>query len=289
MNLLAVWNARQELTGLIINLACPSQATENLFTVSADFWHEARLELRRRLGQNVYILPQCSAAGDQSPRTLVGKAAAARMLRLQGRTEREEIGRRIADAVTDILPDISKEIAWAPRFAHICEKMEVERRKLTEQDAREAIQTAAAAQQRYEAIQAELAAHPEKKLEKRWYVDISREYRRMVWNREVEERYKSQQTRPVYPLELHILRIGDVAMATNPFEYYLDYGLRIKGRSPAVQTFVVQLAGGGTYLPTARTIPAKGYGSIPAGTLVGPEGGEAIVERTLATLQTLWA
>ena len=39
------------------------------------------------------------------------------------------------------------------------------------------------------------------------------------------------------PVEVHIIRIGDVVIATNPFELYLDYGMRIKGRSPAVQTF----------------------------------------------------
>ena len=33
-------------------------------------------------------------------------------------------------------------------------------------------------------------------------------------------------------------------MATNPFELFLDYGLRIKARSEAPQTFIVQLACG---------------------------------------------
>ena len=31
------------------------------------------------------------------------------------------------------------------------------------------------------------------------------------------------------PVEVHVLRLGDVAMATNPFELFLDYGIQIKG------------------------------------------------------------
>ena len=38
--------------------------------------------------------------------------------------------------------------------------------------------------------------------------------------------------------------IGDLGIVTNPFELFLDYALRIKARSPAPQTAVVQLAAG---------------------------------------------
>ena len=48
---------------------------------------------------------------------------------------------------------------------------------------------------------------------------------------------------PSYKMELHVLRLGDVAIATNPFELFLDYGVQIEGRSPALQTFLIQLAG----------------------------------------------
>ena len=77
-------------------------------------------------------------------------------------------------------------------------------------------------------------------------------------------------------------------MAFNPFEYYLDYGLQIKARSPATQTFVVQLAGTGTYVPTPRSVAGKGYGSIPASNPVGPEGGRLLAEKILAMLTAAW-
>lgn len=73
-------------------------------------------------------------------------------------------------------------------------------------------------------------------------------------------------------------------MCSNRFEYYLDYGDRIKGRSKALHTLVVQLAGDATYLPTERSIQGGGYGAFIAGTAVGPDGGQQIVEATVAAI-----
>ena len=72
-------------------------------------------------------------------------------------------------------------------------------------------------------------------------------------------------------------------------ELFLDYGLRIKARSTALQTFVVQLAAGsGSYLPTRRALAAKHYGAGAADNLVGPEGGQVLVERTVEAIARLW-
>ena len=78
-------------------------------------------------------------------------------------------------------------------------------------------------------------------------------------------------------------------MATSPFELFLDYGERIKARSRAPQTFIVQLAcGEGGYLPTARALRAGGYEAEPASNNVGPEGGRELVEKTLAVVNGLF-
>ena len=63
--------------------------------------------------------------------------------------------------------------------------------------------------------------------------------------RSIIERYMAQQKGEgtTYKMELHVLRLGDVAIATNPFELFLDYGVQIEARSPAMQTFLIQLAG----------------------------------------------
>jgi hypothetical protein len=89
-------------------------------------------------------------------------------------------------------------------------------------------------------------------------------------------------------MELHTLRLGDVALATNAFELYTDYGVQIKARSPAIQTFILQLTGPGTYLPTARAASLGGYGAVIQSSHIGPEGGQVLVERTVEALQALW-
>lgn len=42
-------------------------------------------------------------------------------------------------------------------------------------------------------------------------------------------------------------RLEAAAIATNEFELFIDHGVAIQARSPAVQTILIQLAGGGTY------------------------------------------
>jgi hypothetical protein len=88
-------------------------------------------------------------------------------------------------------------------------------------------------------------------------------------------------------VELHVLRLGDVAMATNPFELFLDYGVRIKARSKPVLTFLVQLSGQTTgYLPTAKGVKGGHYSADKF--IVGPEGGQVLVEETVKRINAMW-
>jgi hypothetical protein len=76
------------------------------------------------------------------------------------------------------------------------------------------------------------------------------------------EQYLNQHNDPFYRMELHVIRLGDVAFATNPFELFSDFGFIMMGRSKARQTFVVQLSCDSCgYLPTERAI--KGADIVP--------------------------
>ncbi len=89
--------------------------------------------------------------------------------------------------------------------------------------------------------------------------------------------------------DIHVLRIGDAAVCTSRFELFNDFGVQIKARSKAVQTFVVQLAGEDGYLPTQRTVQGGGYSAIVQCNVVGPEGGQVLVDRTVELINSLWA
>ena len=300
VNLLYTWNANGELTGVLINLAVPSQASGGS-RISADFWHETRNELRARLGEGLFVFPQCSAAGDQSPVVLAAKKAEARMERFTGRSRREQIAVRIADAVTSILPVMEETVDWNPAFAHRMERVKLSRRRLSEEDIktprkthhRPQLETVEEAFERlreeYRAMRRKIEEQPEVKEKRGWFNDITGVYWRMARASRVLDRFELQKTQPAVPVEVHVIRVGNMAIATNPFELYLDFGVRIKARSKAVQTFVVQLAGRGTYVPTERSVAGGGYGAIPESTEVGPEGGRELVERTLELLDSLWA
>ena len=309
VNLLYTWDKKSKLTGMIINVPCPSQVTESIFQISADYWYETRLEVRKRFGKNIYILPQCSAAGDQAPHIQVGAKDEERMQRLivqdkvpGGRSslgQRRQIALRIADAVTSVYPYMKDNIDWDPVFEHRAEQMELSRRIIDTSGIRNApdatrrltglvdANTPESYAEQYNQLLQEITENPEiKKKDPHWYVGITNAYSKMRGSTGRPDRPSPGQHPAKMPVEIHVVRIGDIAFATNPFELYLDYGIRIKGRSPAIQTFLVQLTGSGGYLPSARAVAGGSYGA--ASTAIGPEGGQELVEKTLEMINAVW-
>ena len=270
VGLLCTYDGKGALTGMAVNLACPSQVSEHEMKVSADFWHEVRTDIRARLGQGLFILPQCAPAGDQSPRWLVNRNIEQVMWERRGLSQRQDIGRRVAEAVAGIVPTAGKDIAREVVVRHSVEMVDLPVRMVTKAERDEA-----------EAAIARFEADPKSdpKVRHSW----------LLWHRRVIARFEEQEKNPFLPVELHVLRVGDVAFATAPFEYYLDYGHRIRGRSPAVQTLCIQLAAGSEgYLPTERAVRGASYGAQAASSKVGPEGGQVIVEHCLRKIAEFW-
>ncbi len=291
---LMTYNDEGDLTGIVLNVPCPSQVREHAYLISADYWHETRQELRRRFGRDLFVLAQCGPAGDQTPRVMIGKRAEQRMWSLEGYEDNEnapcaEIARKIADAISYIEPHAKQDLDRKPKLHHVAEIVQLARRLISEQDVRDAIEEALPFKEKYKEELAELLKNPKIRREPRWHENITMSYRRMERGERVRMRYEIQQKSPTMPVELHAIRLGGVAIATNPFELYLDYAVRIRELSEATQTFLVQKAGcHGTYLPSARSVAHKGYGSVPASTDVGPEGGEQLLEWTVAAINRFW-
>ena len=66
---------------------------------------------------------------------------------------------------------------------------------------------------------------------------------------------------PIADLEVQVVQIGPVAFVTNPAEYFVDYGLRIKKESRFPLTFPVELANGCVgYVPTEEALGPHGGG-----------------------------
>lgn len=285
VDFLFTYDAYHKLTGMIVNVPCPSQCTEGAYFVSADYWHETRCEIRKRHGENLFILPQCAAAGDLSPRIMGKRAAEARMLKLKGygdeynQARRQDIADKLAAAVDEVLPLVAKDIRDQAEFGHRVSKIDLPLRHVTDADLEEAKKQVAE-------WSAKLVEFKDKAPSS---VEYSTAFRRRGFNQQVIDMYEAQKKgKQFLTVELHTLRLGEVALCSNRFEYFLDYGMRIKVRSKAIQTFMVQLAGNGTYLPTERAMKGGGYGAYVASTPIGPEGGQMIVEEHLKRIDELF-
>lgn len=299
INLLYTWDKKSNLTGVMINVAVPAQA-EYGPKISADYWHESREELYKKLGEDLYVFPQISAAGDISPRIQIEKRSEKRMLELTGRTQREQIGVNIANAVTTILPVMKENIEWNPVFKHRVKNIELARRRITHDDIYEAkgtwhkpeVENIPESIDRllaeYKAQDKKLKDNPELKKEENWFVPISSAYWRLSRSVGLMEKYELERSDPTITYQIHAVRLGDMAIITNPFELYVDFGMQMKARSKATQTFVVQLTGEGTYVPTNRAVSGGTYGAIPQSNSIGPEGGRQLVNQSLELIKTLW-
>ncbi|MDY0167514.1 MAG: hypothetical protein RBS80_13285 [Thermoguttaceae bacterium] len=271
VHVLCLYDAEKNPQAAVISLACPAQSVGGS-RLSADFWHDARELLRERHGEQLVVLGFVSAAGDQAPNLLWNKAAEARMNRLRGLSQTQELGRRIANAFDDVLGVIEQDVRADVPFVHRVIRTDLPGRVVT--DAEYAQAKAAC-----DALDAK-----EKMVGSDWW-------NRHFWGYVVSRYETQQQGDPLYPVELHVMRLGDLAIATNPFELYLDYGVQIEARSPAPQTMLIQLAAPldfAYYLPTPRAVAAGGYSAAVTHNLVGPEGGQALVDHTVEAIEQLW-
>jgi len=266
LDMVFAWAPDGKLNGIALAIPCPSQATESLDVFSADFWHEIRVELRARLGADLFVLPICAPSGDQSPHFLLYGNEEAEMRERRGVSERQEIASRVADAVDRALACTDVHGPGPVPFAHIVEELGLPPRTITRADRDWA-------QEQYEE-----------------WVNSTGESTSWTPQRRlaVIETFDGKREPKPVPAEVHVMRIGDIAFATNPFELFVDYGLRIKARSPAPQTVLAQLVGRGLYLPTQRTLDGGGYSVNPEVSLVSPEGGQILVEETLRLINELW-
>ena len=273
VNMLFTRDQAGQLTGILVNLACTAQCDESLWAISSDFWHNVRQAVAERYGAEVHLLPQCAPAGDLSPHLLADRKEERDLRDRLGVDDKGIIARRIMAAVDEGLAT-SSPTQDTVEFVHEVKTFHLPRLLVTEEQ--------------YE-------------LEKRIHdmSDAERAEQPFGFDRiwpfglvcDLIARYEQQEAHPEHDVESHIIRLGDVVFATNPFELFVDYGTRIRCQSRALQTFLVQLADGsdnGFYLPTQRALEGGHYSALIKSNWVGPEGGAILVEKTVQAINTLF-
>ncbi|HWL07643.1 MAG TPA: hypothetical protein VNQ76_04510 [Planctomicrobium sp.] len=267
LEILYFWDRDDKLIATAINIACPAQAG-GVGGVNADLWHPVREMLRERHGEDLFVIAWIGASGDMTPRPLYRKAAEERMQKLRKLNASQEAARRIVTAWEDVYQVIRNEKKKDVELEFRSTTVSLPHRQITSKEGDAARKLVARLKDSNKPTE--------------------------VWDRARAERtirrYEEQQQKGSgsYEMPLRTVRLGDIAIVTNDVELFTDFGVQMKARSPALQTFVIQLCGGGTYLPTKRAVSGGGYSAIPESNIVGPEGGQVLVDESVKLIKSLW-
>jgi len=265
-----------KLLAVAVNVANPSQVVEGRSAINADFWHPVRETLANRFGSDLVVLGWCGAAGDIAPRPMYRHAAINRMNSLRGLSEMQEIARKIDRAVADTWEVVRRTATSDVLLAHRVETLQLPMRKVTDDEY-------ASAKDESERIAAVVRGNPDR-------APAEIDWMAGWWHGDVVRRYEAQQENPDvrFPTPVHVIRLGEMAIFTNQFELFTDFGVQMKARSPAVQTFLITFVGDGTYIATERAVQGGGYSAVIQSTPVCPEGGQVLVEETLRLARELF-
>jgi len=288
IEVLFVFDEGQTLKGIVATIACPAQCVQHRHFISPDYWGEAKMLLRKHFGEDLFLVGLCSIAGDQCPVDLIRwvnpespindpncerenpprRKADPSMFDLAGM---RKAGRRAANGIIDAWEDGVDMAAEEPVFEHRALQMQLPLRRVTLSDVARA----------ESAVRGYLRDKPGD-ID---YIDVARlqPHLGVLRRAQVQEEYDTVDS------EIHVIRMGNIAIATNPFEPYLTYGDQIKARSAAEQTFLVQIANGmESYIPTKEAEAGGHYSAYVGSGMVGHLGGEEMVRQTLQNIRDMF-
>lgn len=288
VDMLFTYDLNGKKTGMLLNVACPSQVMESTYQVSSDFAGATRELLKTEYGEDFHTIYQISPAGCQSPRDLVRHyATEPDFWHADGVVEH---AKRLFHAVTTAVPE---KIDYSPVFKHDVITVNLPRRRASYADyvAAKAELARLTAIQPVEAAFEDFCAetHANEKIDGPGPYDSKLHHFVLIKNQQaVITRYEDQDAEPMLTFSMNVARIGDIAIANNPFELYLYFGQIIKARSKAAQTFLVQLSAGASrpagYLPSPEAEIYGGYGGLIINGQVGSDGGYKLADDTVEAI-----
>lgn len=299
LNLMFTYDSRNKLTGIIVNVPCPSQLCGGSMLQSSDYWHDVRQAVKETYGEDAMVMPQCAFAGDISPRILHYDVAQTRRMKLKygmeydpvtwktGSTtdyntkamaERKDICERIMAGINEVYGWASKDIQTQLKVKSVFKVITVPRRFITDEEKAWCENTLEVAKS--------CVPDPKDSTPEEYRKAFSNYNSLKGRNERALRMYEEQKTDPTREVNLHVVQVGDVAFTTCPYETYMDYMHRIQARSPFTQTFVIQLCSGpdASYLATERAMANKGYSASIFCNRIGAEAGQAIVDASVETL-----
>lgn len=287
IELMFTYDTDKKLTGVVANVACPAQVLEHQSFISSDYMGKVRSKIQEKYGKDVGFLGILAPSGDMCPRDLI-RWVESPVCKNDPNIERENIIERRADpsmfdvkGCEKVAKRVANEIFWAlddveeyftePEFLHKNLTVDMPLRRVTMEE--------------YLTAKKAVEDFFDGRTEDIGYEDNAR----MQIYGGIIGRYQLQQTMDVYPIEIHVIRLGDVAFATNPYELFLNYGNQIRARSLAKQTFLVQLSCGAYgYLPTEKAEAGSHYSAFVGSGSAGHAGGDLLVRKTLKEINEMF-
>ena len=287
IEMLFFYDQNEKLTGVVANVACPAQVLEHRMFISSDYWGKVKILLREKYGNDIFVLGLCAPAGDQCPRDLIRwvnpetpiddpnierkdyieRDADPSMFDIKGSWL---VGKRIVNEIVMALEDVEKTYDEAI-LKHEKLTVDLPLRRVTPKDYEEAVEA-------LEKYASKVTDH----------INFSDNAKMHIHTGTII-RWEEQHTKNIHPVEVHIARFGNIAIATNPFELFLDYGNQIRARSRARQTILIQLAcDDDGYLPTEKAEKGSHYSAYVSSGFVGHEGGEQLVRVTTEEINKMF-
>ncbi len=287
IELIYTFDENKNLSGVIANIACPAQVVEHRSYISSDYWGKVKENLRAKYGKHIQVLGLCSAAGDQCPRDMIRwvqpesyiddpnikrnevleRRADPSMFDVSGL---KVVGRRISNEIISVFEELGDDFKDEGLLVHETFDITLPLRRVTIAEYNNALE--------------QLDKFITKNRGRRISFDDNAA---MHIYAGAVVRYELQQKINTFKEEIHIIRFGDIAIATNPFELFLDYGNKIRARSKAKQTFLIQLAcGADGYLPTEKAEKGSHYSAYVSSGYTGHEGGDILVRETLERINS---
>ena len=290
IELIYTFDKNRQVSGVIANIACPAQVVEQRYFISSDYWGKVKENLEKHFGKRIFVLGLCSAAGDQAPRDLIRWVEPETPVEDPNINHVYPVERRQDPSMYDIsgLKLVGKRIS--NEIISVFEELDLSKMKdegiLIHETVDMTFPLRRVTIEEYEDAKDKIDTFIANNRGKR--VTYEENAKLYVYSG-IVDRYAIQQSINSFKEEIHVIRFDDIAIATNPFELFLDYGNQIRARSKAKQTFLIQLACGcGGYLPTEIAEKGSHYSAYVSSGTTSHVGGELLVRETLDKINKMF-
>ncbi len=258
---------RQPLACMVVYGMHPTVLHEDSTLISGDFPHFTRRFLREQtLSAACPVLYHSGAAGNQSPRHVTRGNTLAEAQRIG-----ENLGRAIAQAITAVAFTTEARVqvrrGWVELEPRVFPTMSEAERALH------------AARERFAQLRAARAPAPDVRTAE---CDVFGAEETAELARAAADGRLAAAIAARTPAEIQAITIGPWTFVGWPGEFFVEYGLALKARSP--RTYLVTLANGELqgYIVTPEAAAQRRYEALNA--VFSPQNGDRFVEATVALL-----